>query len=161
MCDSSKLNFFVDFKSSNVVEHSMCLSKPLGKSWICVTDFVWRAKKTWWSSSSVFNPLGRRWQWPSSYWTAHNSFLWGVCATGSSLSTGSLSSPTFIPVLISWSSTQISALLDFLYCSISSALVTLSLGQEKFLIQAADGELQLTFSGLVSSQVVADIPVNG
>lgn len=50
--------------------------------------------------------------------------------------------------------------MDFLYCSISSALVTFSSGQEKFLIQAADEELQLTFSGLVSSQVVADIPVS-
>lgn len=43
----------------------------------------------------------------------------------------------FLPVLISWPSTQTSALLDFLYCSISSALMTLCSGQEKFLIQAA------------------------
>lgn len=46
---------------------------------------------------------------------------------------------TSSPVLISWASTQPWAVLDFLYCSISSALVTFSAGHQKFLIQAADG----------------------
>lgn len=49
----------------------------------------------------------------------------------------------FLPVLISWPSTQTLAVLDSLYCSISSAPVTFSSGHHKFLIQAADGALQL------------------
>lgn len=62
----------------------------------------------------------------------------------------------FLPVLISWS------VLDSLHCSISSLhLGPLAAGHQKFLIQAADGELQLAllFVGKKYTEVVADKPV--
>lgn len=84
----------------------------------------------------------------TSSWKTPSSFLRGVCASGKLWSSLLTCSHHFLPVIISWSSTQTSALVDFLYCSISLALVTLRSGQEKLLIQAADGELQLTILGV-------------